>query len=438
MFVTDLKVRELGSERGSFALKGLSIVAGDSMEFIPKGFIEVESGRITGLGEESAGHIDSDVDYAGLIAIPGFVDAHTHIGDSVAKDVAVGKSIAEIVSPVGGLKHRILRETSTEELVSGMRESIVDMIRSGITTFADFRENGPNGARLLIRAASELPIRSRILGRLGERVFSDEELQRNIARLPQSALEELQETLSIAHGISSSSANDLTDPALSEIAQLATKIGKLRGIHVAETEQSLQKSVSRTGVTDVARVLKHFHPDFVVHMTNATEHDIEVVQRERVPVVCCPRANAILGVGIPPVLRLMENDHPIALGTDNIMLNSPDMFREMDYVSRALRAVSRNPSKPEPKDVLKMATVNGARALRIESETGSIKIGKLADIVLVDAREPNLARSHDPIASLVLRASVRNIVAVFSEGRLAYRRQDFKERLIHDGSSSSA
>jgi cytosine/adenosine deaminase-related metal-dependent hydrolase len=425
MVVTDLDLRKIRSDRDSFALTGLSIVAEDTMEFVPKGFIEIESGRISAWGEGSVPRNRDCVHCGGLVAIPGFVDAHTHVGDSVAKDAAVGRSIREIVSPSGGLKHKILRETPEADLVSGMRNSVTDMIRSGITTFADFRENGTKGVQLLSRALEGLPIRGEILGRLAEQPFSDEELARNTAHLPESAREELEGILEIAHGISSSSANDLTDCALKEIAVAASSKGKLKAIHVAETEGNLQKSLSRTGSTDVSRVLNYFDPDFLVHMTNATEEDIESVQRRNVPVVCCPRANAILGVGVPPIMRLMWNKHPIALGTDNIMLNSPDMFREMDYLSRVTRAVSRDPAEPEPKEVLRMATINGARALKVESETGSIKINKQADIVLVDAGEPNLSGSRDPIASLVLRASTRNIIAVFFAGRVAYSRPEF-------------
>lgn len=406
----------------SILLDNVAIVTGPDMELVPRGFIKIENGRILVVGEGSGGSAKHEMDCEGLIAIPGFVDAHTHVGDSIAKDAGVGLPIAEVVSPIRGLKHEILRSTSDAELVAAMREALSDMIRSGVTTFADFREGGISGAKLLLEAAQGLAIRTVILARLSAAPFTIDELAKNSAALPDRAVEEVREVLQITHGISSSSANDLTDPAMQQISDLARKSGKLRAIHVAEAKESIEKSKRRTGMTDVERVVKYFAPDFVVHMTNASSEDIDLVARNRIPVVSCPRANSILGVGFPPLVRMTRAGLRLALGTDNVMLNAPDMFREMDYVARMVRAMERDPSAPKPADVLKMATINGAKALGMDGEIGSIEGGKAADILLVDARDLNLRYCRDPVSSLVLRAGVQNVRAVFVGGRLAYER----------------
>jgi len=407
---------------GSILLKNLSVLTGHDMEFVKRGFIEIEGSRISKVGEGTVRPARREMDCGGLIAVPGFVDAHTHVGDSVAKDVGVGLPIAEVVSPTRGLKHQILRSTSDAELVSAMRESLTDMIRSGITTYADFREGGARGVRLLLEAANGLPIRTVILGRFSEVLFTSDELDSNTTGLPDRAIEEAREVLLVAHGISSSSANDLTDPAMQQLSDLTRKSAKLTATHVAEARESVEKSKRRTGMTDVERVVKYFDPNFVVHMTNASDEDIALVAQNRIPVVSCPRANSILGVGFPPIVRMARARLTIALGTDNVMLNPPDMFREMDYVARMVRAIERDPRDPKPADILKMATINGAKALGMEREIGSIEAGKAADILLVDATDINLRHSRDPLASLVLRAGVQNIRAVFAGGKLAYER----------------
>jgi len=362
------------------------------------------------------------MDCEGLIAVPGFVDAHTHVGDSVAKDAGVGLPIGEVVSFPRGLKHEILRSTSDAELVAAMRETLKDMIRSGVTTFADFREGGISGAKLLLEAAQGLAIRTIILARLAETPFTNDELAKNSATLSNQAIEEITGVLQITHGISSSSANDLTDPAMRQMSDLARRNGKLRAIHVAEAKESVEKSKRRTGMSDVERVVKYFDPDFVVHMTNASSEDIDLVERNRIPVVSCPRANSILGVGFPPLVRMTRTGVRVALGTDNVMLNPPDMFREMDYVARMVRAKECDPSAPRSADVLKMATINGAKALGLDSEIGSIEVGKVADILLIDSRDLNLRHSREPVSSLVLRAGVQNVRTVFVRGKLAYER----------------
>lgn len=416
-----------GSE--SMILKNLSIMAGPDMELVQKGFLEIQHGRISRVGKGGDSPANDEMNCEGLIAIPGFVNAHTHIGDSVAKDVGVGLPITEVVSPQHGLKHQILQSTSDTELVTAMHESLRDMIASGITTFADFREDGLHGVQLLLEATGDLPIRPVILGRLSEVPFTSSELDDNTPSLPDHAFKEAKEVLLRAQGISTSSANDLTDPAMVQLSDLARASGKLRAIHVAEARESIEKSKRRTGMTDVQRVVRYFGPNFVVHMTNASDDDIDVVAQNRIPVVACPRANSILGVGFPPIVRMARTGLTIALGTDNVMLNPPDIFREMDYVSRMVRAIERDPRDPRPADVLKMATINGAKALGMEGEIGSIEVGKSADIVLIDARDLNLRHSKDPVASLVLRAGVQNIRAVFIRGKLAYERQHVKGAL---------
>jgi cytosine/adenosine deaminase-related metal-dependent hydrolase len=415
------KLRER-SNKGTLILRNVAILAGADFELLQGGFIEIREGRISDLGDGPTGSASHASDCEGLIAIPGFVDAHTHVGDSVAKEAGIGLPIADVVSPSGGLKHKILASTPDSELIVAMRESLIDMIRSGITTFADFRESGAQGIELLHIAAQGLPIRPVVLGRLAQVPFSRDELSGNIARLPTGAIEELTDLLSTSDGVAPSTANDLTDPGLEQIRDLVDGKRKLRAIHVAETEESIEKSRSRTGHSDVERVMRHFNPDFVVHMTNATDADIELVAKSQVSVVCCPRANAILGVGVPPLTRMIQRGMNVGLGTDNVMLNQPDMFREMDYTARMIRAVERDPREPSCREVLKMATLNGAKALKLDKEIGSIEVGKLADIVLVSGHDSNLRHTKDIVSSLVLRAGVHNVEKVLAAGRIVYER----------------
>ena len=410
------------SESTTLTLSNLTILAGPDLELIAKGFIEIREGRISGLGEGSGGVNAHQFNCEGLIAIPGLIDAHTHVGDSIAKEAGVGLPIAEVVSPSRGLKHKILASTSDAALIASMRESMTDMVRAGITTFADFRESGMRGITLLLKAAEGLRIRPSIFARLAEVPFTSGEIANNCNRLPSNALKELEELMSKADGISSSTVNDLTDPAMEEINDLASVKKRMKAIHVAETAESMEKSRARTGCGDVERAINHLKPDFVVHMTNATENDIELIAKHRVSVVCCPRANAILGVGVPPVTRIIDHGINVALGTDNVMLNQPDMFREMDYAARVIRGMERNPRRPTCREVLKMATVNGASTLKMEKDIGSIECGKIADIVLIDGTDTNLRHSRDIVSSLVLRAGVHNVRMTLAGGRIAYER----------------
>jgi len=110
----------------------------------------------------------------------------------------------------------------------------------------------------------------------------------------------------------------------------------------------------------------------------------------------------------------------VALGTDNVMLNPPDMFREMDYTSRMLRATKRNAGVVSSREILKMATVNAAKVLGLEGRLGSIEQGKRADVVLLDLNNGNLSFSRDLIASVVHRASAGDVKCVLVDGEVVH------------------
>lgn len=401
-------------------IKDAVIIAGNEMEVIDKGYIIVENGRIADLGPGSpelptrSAEINAD----GMIIGPCFINMHTHIGDSVAKEVGAGLSVEELFFPPDGLKHKILRTTRDDQLIASMRDAMLDMLSCGVSTFADFRENGIKGVKLLLDAAKGLPIRPFICGRLDKFPFTKDEILSNEKKLPDESVEEIENILKFADAISTSSTLDLTDPALEQMFTISTKLNKKRAIHVAELS-SIKHPI--TGMSEVERVVKYFTPHFVVHMTNATDKDIDIIAERRIPVVCCPRANTRLGEGFPPIRKMIEKRITLALGTDNVMLNSPDLFREMEYVSKTIKGLEREVAFLHPKEILKMATINGARALALDKDIGSIERGKIANLVFIDSNDINLRPVREPVASIVHRVRPDNVKAVMIEGKLLKR-----------------
>ena len=215
------------------------------------------------------------------------------------------------------------------------------------------------------------------------------------------------------------------DIALFDDAQLATlrrSLGeKMLAVHVAETREAQRGCRRRWGKTEVERVLEH-GADLLVHLTNPSRGDLELVARARVPVVCCARTNCILGDGVPPVYELVRREVPLALGTDNVMFTGPDMFREMDWFSRLLRGQSRRADAISPREVLSIATLGGARALGLEGQLGTLEPGKWASFVAVDFSTLNLRTSRDIHAALVHRAGLEDVALVVLRGREVFRR----------------
>ena len=252
-------------------------------------------------------------------------------------------------------------------------------------------------------------------------------------RLPPKALGQASDILKVAGGLGISGANENTDSSLQQYRQLLDGVNKktriktgnreyskknrklLLAIHAAESKESVEFSKSMTGRTEIARIMQHLKPDVIVHMTNATDEDISLVARNRTGVVICPRANGILGAGIPRVAHMLENGCTIAIGTDNVMLNSPDIFREMDYIWKASRAIENY--FISARDILKMSTSNAAQILGLNS--GCIETGRSADLIFIDKKHLDLYPIHNPYASIIHRANADSIKGIMIDGKLA-------------------
>jgi cytosine/adenosine deaminase-related metal-dependent hydrolase len=345
-----------------------TIIYGDDFD-ISDGYVVVRDGRIREVGFEP---VASDI--SGLVC-PASVNAHTHVGDSVAKDLPY-MPLDELVKPPDGLKHRILRAASPEEIADGIRSTLADMAATGTGHCADFRENGVQGVRLLRELAGD---RATILGRV-----TDDDTVEDVLRY--------------ADGLGLSGANDIPRDALFSMAKKATDRRKIVGIHAGELNRS-----------DVDTALE-LRPGFLVHMTHASGPDMRRAGDLGIPVAVCPRSNVATGVGTPPLKKMAEAGLLLGLGTDNVMINAPDMFAEMEWVSKAFLH--------DDVRTLRMATLDGARLLGKGREKGSILAGKDADLIVLDKDSNNLRCSKNLLSSLVRRARPDNISHFISGGRI--------------------
>lgn len=310
-----------------------------------------ENGRIEAI-EEAA--VDSDD-----LILPAFVNAHTHIGDSIAKEAGSGLSLEELVAPPDGLKHRLLRAASRDELVTAMNRSLRFMEGAGTAACLDFREGDVAGVRMLEDAADGLEIDAHSFARGST------------------------DAMRAGDGFGASGANDATFDWEREATREA---GKPFGIHAGEVDES-----------DIAPALD-LDPDFLVHMVHPKPVHLERLAESEIPVVVCPRSNLVTDVGLSPYEALNERTM-LALGTDNVMLNSPSMFREMEFLAK----LSNLPSDV----ILRMATVNGAEIADLEY--GLLEPGRVARLLVLDGDSDNLVGARDPVRAVVRRAGVDDV-----------------------------
>lgn len=379
-------------------IENAGILLGPELRHVEQGYIEIENGVIVAAGEGRSGS-GKALDAGGFLIIPGFINAHTHIADSIGKDVAAGARLDERVHPAFGAKKKILEKSPPGQLQAAIRNTAISMLQKGIITFADFREGGPEGVRLLRSAIAGLPIKCVALGRVDH--YRD---PAGSEGLPYAAVQKANEVLKISDGLGISGANENTDAALAQYGEIDA--AKLLAIHAAESKETVEFSIKHTGRSEVERIMGHLKPDIVVHMTHATDEEMSLVAG-RAGVIVCPRANGILGAGMPRVAEMMRRGCTVALGTDNVMLNSPDMFREMDHLWKASHAAGRF---IEPREIVKMATINAAKMLGLNC--GSIEAGKAADLMFINTRNADLYPVHDPYAAVVHRMGRPDAVMV--------------------------
>ncbi len=339
---------------------------------VVKGYVVVRDSIIEEVGEGNYAGKNKDV--TGGIILPSFTNSHTHIGDSVAKDLGTYNDIDARVGK-GGIKHQALDEKSSE-VTNAIKLTLKDMMAGGTTAFCDFREGGLKGVEKL-KTALEPPMDCIILGR------------------PDS--DDLGLLLENCDGIGLSSAKDYSEEELNKILKTVKKQSKLLGVHVGEVEDDFEKAFE-------------INPDYMVHLTNIGSEGLKRVKDAKVPVILCPRANAMLGVGIPRLKELFDST-TVALGTDNVMINSPDMFREMEFTFKLIRGMYKD-YLFNAKDILKAATINGRRILGLPENT--IAEGKTADFIIVKREE----YASDPILSVVHRTDRSDVKAVFKDGVL--------------------
>jgi cytosine/adenosine deaminase-related metal-dependent hydrolase len=290
-----------------------------------------------------------------------------------------------------------------------MKNSCNSMLNKGITTFVDFREGGLEGILMLKEVLTKVPIRSIILGRL-EFYQNNTEIKKNIS-FPKNKIEELKKLLKKCDGLGISGANENSQSVLNYYS----KTSKIRAIHSSETKQSVSISKKNTGKSETIRAL-NLKPHFIVHMTYASKEDLFVTAKKTRGIVICPRANASLAEGIPDIDLMNKTGCTVALGTDNIMINSPDMFREMDYLWKVSMGIRK--TRVSPREILKMATVNGGKILK--KEIGVIETGKYADGIFIEKHSLDLEPMHNVYASIVHRASESTIRAVMIGGKIVH------------------
>lgn len=247
------------------------------------------------------------------IVVPPPVNGHTHLGDAVATREPPHQPLAELVRPPDGYKFRLLATTSRAAKTAAMRSALERMAAEGVAATIDFREEGVGGVHALRSAARGTGVEPVILGRPLRRPLDGGELSR---------------VVHAADGVGLSAACEEPRPLRARVAAACRRAQKPYALHASE---------ERREDPDDYLVPR---PDLLVHLTQATDDDLEAVARARVAVAVCPRSNALFGRQ-PPLATFERLGLTALLGTDNAMFHAPSVWRELEFAYVAARLAGR-------------------------------------------------------------------------------------------------
>ncbi|MGQ9788641.1 MAG: amidohydrolase family protein [Candidatus Hadarchaeaceae archaeon] len=375
-------------------LSNAVILEGEELE-TTRGYLVIENGMIKEISEGSPPGRAMNLN--GGFIMPPFVNAHTHVADSVAKELYLGCSQSRVVGPQG-LKFQALESSPPSQLAQATKAALQDMLMTGTLAHCDFREGGVEGVGFL-RKIGQPNLTSIILGRF-------------------SKIEELSELLSKSDGLGLPSLALFSDEILKDAAAAALNLGKLFATHVAENSDEMLAFEKRGHQSEVDQAIK-LKCSFVVHATHCREGELLRLKSRGIPVVFCPRSNFLLGSGMPPIDLALKTGLEFYFGTDNVLSCQPNMFEEISFAWKCVRLKDISVGSEEAKSLLSAATVKPLKLFKLP--WGPVEEGQRATF-LVLARKSNLLHLADIYAGLINRARADNIRGVYFNGKIIISR----------------
>jgi len=348
------------------------------------------------------------------VLMPGLVNAHCHAGMALfrgfADDLPLGRWLSERIWPA---ESRLIKE---EFVADGTRLAAAEMLLGGITCFSDMYYF-PD---VVAEVASEVGLRA-VVGMIALEVATpwaatvDEYIAKGLEVHDRYRKDKLITTTFAPHAPYS-----VADSTLKRIRQLADELDVPIHIHLHETAREIEESVATTGHRPLARLesLGLVTSALIgVHATQLDADEIDKLAAAKAHIVHCPRSNLKLASGACPVAALQRAGVNVALGTDGAASNNRlDIWSELELAALFGKHVAGDATAVSAETVLQMATINGARALGLDAETGSLAPGKAADLVCVELGGPTQLPVLNPISQLAYSASREQVTDVWVAG----------------------
>ncbi len=430
-------------------IKDAAIITLDSNDRIVAGSVVIEGGRIAEVlppsSSISEGGSDEVIDGRGRTLLPGFIQTHIHLCQTLFRGAA------DDLALIDWLKQRVwpMEAAHTpESLYASARLGIAELIRGG-TTCALTMET-VNHTEAVFRAVEESGFRATV-GKCmmdhGDDVPEalSEETEDSIA----GSLELLERWNGRADGrirycFAPRFAVSCTRELLERVARLSRERGVMVHTHASENRDEIAMVESATGkrnieyLRDVGLTAPHV---VLAHCVWLDENEMEILRATGAHIAHCPSSNLKLASGFARVAEMLDRGISVSLGADGAPCNNRlDMFTEM-RTAALLQKVLRGPRALPALTALRMATTNGARALGLDDQIGSIEVGKRADLQLLDLNRLHTTPRSDPVSTIVYAAEASDVETVIIDGRIVMRDRELltlDERVVIEQANNEA
>ena len=377
------------------------------------GELAVTDNRISYIGDHYDGQTpDRIIDCEQNLLMPGFKDAHAHtamvFARSAADDLSLHDWLFKTIFPMEA-------EFQSNDIYHLTKLGILEYLTSGITAAFDMYFFPPE----IIRASEEMGFRTVILA------TSDKE---SISLLRERFLEYNKENSLISYQLGIHAEYTTSPERIKAVADLAKELGAPTFTHVGETEEEVQGCVERYGKTPLSYLVSQgffANGGGGFHCNYFTDEEIELCKKLGIYIITNPCSNVKLASGIAPLVKYQKAGLKLAIGTDGAASNnSLDMFKEM-YLASVLQKVSRkDASAMDGFDVLKMATVGSAHAMGLK-DADVLEVGKLADIIMIDLKNPSMQPIHNIPKNIVYAGSKDIVKMTMINGKVLYYNKQF-------------
>ena len=357
-----------------------------------------------------ANNASETIDANGAIVMPGLINAHTHLGMTLFRGLGDDMSLEDFLARLMPAEVRVL---NYEAVHSGTELAALESLLGGITTSLDMYYL-PDAA-LAVAKSSGMRLQT------GPNFLESDgpEPLKFADRLKWATqwLEAPRDTIGTTGWVAPHSTYLLSEEQLRVLADLAARFEARIHVHASETVGEMQLVAKRHGGRTPIQVLddtKLLRRAVLAHGVHLSDHDIELIAQNSATVVHCPASNFKLASGVARILDLQRAGVNVALGTDGPASgNDIDLWIAIRLAGYMQKTFSKNPAMLPAVELVRMATINGARALQLDHMIGSLEVGKRADIIILDADSPSLTPNFDPhttIATCVTRADVRHVL----------------------------